>query len=228
MKKRRNVPYEVKIEVAKFLIENPNATGRVLKREVEKSIKKKTGRSVAFTQRTYQNLKSADAIGQLLEKPPAAKRYNFTERTYQNIKSEMDLTPSPLDGPWVIGACIEHKIPSNIVPILIEEQRRLLKNKKRPRLIDSLPGGHLESMHILTIRQALWFSILHPLIAPLAREQFPDNPFKQHVCLAVYARWYAHAERVSELMKLPYPDTSNIDILLINGDCCQSAKWDTF
>ena len=222
MKKRRNVPYEVKIEVAKFLIENPNATGRVLKREVEKSLKKKTGRRIVFTERTYQNLKSSGVDGTLLKKTPEARGDTFTERTYQNIKTEMDLTSNELDSLWYIGACLKYQIPSDIVPILIEEQRRLLENRDRPIIADTRPV----SRRILTIRQARWFALLQPLIVPLAKEQYPDNPLRQHACLAIYARWYAHTERISELMKQPYPDTSHIDTLLLNGDLSEEALSD--
>lgn len=91
MKKRRNVPEEVKNEVANILKDNPGATGRVLKKEVEKSLKKKTGRCVTFT-----------------------------ERTYQSIKQKMDMTPSDLDNPWTIGASIAHGIPPDMIPVLFE------------------------------------------------------------------------------------------------------------
>lgn len=217
MKKRINVPYEVKKEVASFLVDNPDATGRVLKREVEKSIRRKTGRRYAFCVRTYQNLKIYDLEDILLVEKPAPRQHIFTERTYQKLKKQMDLTPSDLDFPWHIGACLKYQIPSDVVPILIEEQRNFLVKSGSSVTTQTKP---------MTIRQARWFALLHPLISKMAKEQYPDDPLKQHACLAIYARWYAFTERISELIKTPYPHTYHIDALLINGDLSEEALSD--
>ncbi len=73
-RKRKNVSLIVRDEVANTLISNPQATGRELKRVVEKSLKRK---------------------GFL---------FSFTARTYQNIKKEMGKPLADLDRRWSIGA----------------------------------------------------------------------------------------------------------------------------
>ena len=85
MKKSKNVPQDVKDEVAQYLIDHPKATGRVLKKEVEKSFKRKMGRS-----------------------------FKYTERTYQNIKNKMDSTSRELDNPWSLGSCLKDGIKDDI------------------------------------------------------------------------------------------------------------------
>lgn len=73
-KKRKNVSPVIRDEVANVLLSNPQATGRELKRVVEKSLKRK---------------------GLL---------FSFTARTYQNIKKEMGKPLTDRDTPWSVGA----------------------------------------------------------------------------------------------------------------------------
>ena len=93
-RKRKNVDGVLRKEVATFLLDNPDYTGRDLKRNIERSLKRK------------------------------GLDYNFTERTYQNIKAEIspNIGASTLDKPWDMGSLNDNPIPPESVPILLSLQ----------------------------------------------------------------------------------------------------------
>lgn len=92
--KRRNVDNPVRKEVATFLLDNPGYTGKDLKKNVERSLKRK------------------------------GLHYNFSERTYQNIKTEIshNIGDNTLDKPWDMGSLNDNPISSESIPILLSLQ----------------------------------------------------------------------------------------------------------
>lgn len=90
--KRKNVDTLVEARVAHYLIENPDYTGKDLKKKVEISLKP---HRYNFTERTYQNIKADLA-------PNMAKN-------------------GPLDSPWSIGSCKEFDIPGEAIAVLMDE-----------------------------------------------------------------------------------------------------------
>ena len=93
-RKRKNVDSVVTREVAAFLLDNPGYTGKDLKKNIERSLKRK------------------------------GLNYNFTERTYQNIKAKIwpNIGDSTLDKPWDMGSLNHNPIPSESIPILLSLQ----------------------------------------------------------------------------------------------------------
>jgi hypothetical protein len=105
---------------------------------------------------------------------------------------------SELDQPWSIGACTRYNIPPESIPVLINIQQFRAHNSRLKE-------------YDLTVREALWFVRLHPIVEPLMKERYPDDPDTELVLLSVIVNQYVQQERVSELMNEQYPNTSDLD-----------------
>lgn len=202
--KRRKANGKVEEVVADILINNRDVTARELKRDVEKELKK----------RGYN--------------------YRFTERTYLNIKARIlpNLGNSPIDETWTIGACIEYSIPSEYISHLLYEQKQrsmaLDKWGADYKFLypeaDSAEAEKYAAGKLLTIRQARWFAKLYPFVKEIAVKQYPDDIKKQHNCVAIFARLYAHREHIAESLGKSHPNTK--DDLLMEGNLSNEALGD--
>jgi hypothetical protein len=67
-------------------------------------------------------------------------------------KTEKGELESPLDTPWSIGSCMEYGIPAQMIPVL-----NVIQKSRQTKAI--------------TIREARWFSTLHPMIGFLTQTQ---------------------------------------------------------
>lgn len=166
---------------------------------------------LVIAEKDFEKKKKHSAIWYQAE---VAKKLKLTDKNNPSLRSyESILQPirkalqvdNPLDTPWSIGASIKYGIPADIIPTLIEDT-------KLPRLNDR---------QILTIRQACWIGKLSPIVIPLAKEEYPDNPKKQLGCLIVKAKQYAHREQIAEIIGKEYPDTSDLDANI--GDLSDTA-----
>lgn len=119
---------------------------------------------------------------------------------YHKKEKEKEGEPNPIDQPWTIGACAtpEYNIPADMIPVLIKEQELRMK-------CNLGPGN-------LTIREALWFARLYPVLSQIAQKLFPgDNPLIWHGMVSIASRQYAYKEQVGELMSEQYFDTKDLD-----------------
>jgi hypothetical protein len=159
------------------------------------------------------------------------------------------LIDNPLDKPWSVGACQKFNIPAGMIPTLIEIQQFI----KTKRLI----------MAPVTIRQAKWFSSLYSIVLKLIKKHYSEatialelyqllvSDFQDSarfekerpetseftpvelIWLVIIGCEYANKERVSELIREDYADTSELDNLhFIREDCSVEAivdgSWNAF
>jgi hypothetical protein len=151
------------------------------------------------------------------------KNYAFTERTYINIKNRI-LAHMPsenqLDQKWSIGACRINNIPDDMIPVLLEVEQVHWKHVAL--------GERQDGPAKITVRQAIWMSILRPkvnaLIERYKQDVAPETPagndrkykyFSKEYILKWMLYWvavmYAEQEQISELLGHKYYDTSGID-----------------
>ncbi|MFC2060129.1 hypothetical protein ACFLTZ_03420 [Chloroflexota bacterium] len=135
----------------------------------------------------------------------------------------------PIDSPWTIGCCIKYDIPTEFIPILLDEQKRILASRNDVILPEDKESLRNEIMGglVLTIRQARWFVKLYPVVYELAKKQHPDNPRLQQGAVTVFAKQYAHRERVAEILGKDNPDTSDIDNVLMQEDVSEEQLADS-
>ena len=110
------------------------------------------------------------------------------ESAIQKYKQEAELrnSPSPLDQPWHLGTLGKYPLPPEAIPYIIAIQEA---NKA------------FTSTRVISIRQAIWISRLHPLV-------------KELDLLSRIAWQYAFYERVSEIAGTGDFITSEYDKLL--------------
>lgn len=113
------------------------------------------------------------------------------------ISRERNREPDPLDGPWSLGVCKEHKdgFRPEIIPRLIELQKFLMRDD-------------WEGPKVLTVRQAQWVARLHDLVKEICITRYPDSEYLWIVWVVadMYATWGQMQEIVGEKS-----DTSNLD-----------------
>lgn len=114
------------------------------------------------------------------------------------ISAARNHPPSELDQPWSIGACTRYNVPPESIPVLLNVQQLRVNI---PKLKE----------YNLTVREALWFARLYPIVEPLIKERYPDDPDTELVLLSVIVNQYVQQERLSELMNEQYPNTSDLD-----------------
>jgi hypothetical protein len=125
-----------------------------------------------------------------------------TEETLMRMISEArNRQPSELDQPWSIGACEQYNIPPDIIPLLIRIQQ--LRARSEFKILQRK----------LTIREAQWFTRLHPVAESLIRNLHPDDYEARLGFLSIIVSNYVRRERISELMNEQYPDTSELDMI---------------
>ena len=141
-----------------------------------------------------------------------------------------------LDQPWTIGACVNYNIPADIIPTLIEEQKRCaLVNEKARQDWETERGKTLRQLGVtepyrrmLTIRQARWFAKLYGIVSEVAKRKYPDSPEEQKDLTSRLIDQYATKEQVSEFEKLQCPDTSDLDNAYFMGgnlDSLDGRTW---
>jgi hypothetical protein len=138
-----------------------------------------------------------------------------------------------LDRPWSIGACKKWNLPDNVIPALIIQQRHLYNMAENSvNILESLPDWEkktptekaklkkqVHDSFTLSIRQALWFARLYPVVSMLAKERYPDDTNKQELVLSELSELYSLTDQFSELRGSEYPNTSTLDkTLLIEKD----------
>jgi len=140
--------------------------------------------------------------------------FNFTVRTYQNIKNEMGKTLVDLDRPWSMGSYIKHEIPLSALNAVLSLQSFLLKHDR-----------------YLTVRRARWYSILHPALAPVVEEAYPNETTQNELRLMQIASFYCRKEQIAELNN-EVLDTSDLDtVFLVRRDVrCETVlrEWANF
>jgi len=144
-----------------------------------------------------------------------------TEDTLARMISEArNQQPSELDRPWSIGACAQHNIPPEIIPVLISLEKLKATGEK-----EALLGQ-------ITIREARWIARLYPAANPIIKKTFIDDRGRFQL-LSLIVSCYVHRERVSEQMNEQYPNTSDLDRLyfanedLLSEDSLE-AWWGVF
>ena len=141
-----------------------------------------------------------------------------------------------LDQPWTIGACLRYDIPANIIPTLLEEQKRCdsenKKAKKDRKTEQEIILGQLVATtpfhRILTIRQARWYGKLHGVVSEVAKCKYPASPEEQKAFISRLIDQYAIKEWVSEFEERPYADTSDLDRAYFMGgslDSLDGQAW---
>jgi hypothetical protein len=139
-----------------------------------------------------------------------------------------------LDRPWSIGACKKWNIPADVIPALIIEQGHSLNIAQN--MVDTLPMAIRDwdertpteqeklikqalDSSVLTVRRAIWFACLFPVVSKLAQEQYPENNKKQEQMISELSELYSLTDQFSELRGSEYPDTSTLDkTILIEKD----------
>ena len=205
----------VESEIARFLLENPDYTAVELKRKVERSLKQK-GFNYKFTDRTYLNKKKEFA---------------------PNINKE-----NPLDKPWTVGACIKYDISPDVIPVLIKIMQVVVAGHITIRQarwfarlypsVQKLMRKQSQNQNFISTLQTLSYSqhelgIQLPGIELVSEEQISklrefyrsepeqSNQHAELTWLVLIGVSYAKAEQVSELVGEDYPDTSELDKLLL-------------
>lgn len=115
----------------------------------------------------------------------------------KEISKARNHSPSELDRPWSIGACIKYNIPSEIVPVLIQLQEWVYSN-------DALPFG------TLSIRKAKWYALLYPVLYPMNKTS-GENPFDKFLRIVIAVEQYNLKDQIAELIGKEYEDTSDLD-----------------
>jgi hypothetical protein len=159
--------------------------------------------------------------GQRLKDIVEAKFKNFvyTVRTYQAIKSKLweevqtlKVSLSGLDSTWYIGSCAKYNIPTDMIPVLLKEQRL--------RTETNLGPGDLK------VIEAMWLAKLYNHVYPIARRLFPgERPDVWHGMVSVISRQYAYSQFDSELKGEKDCNTYSLDFwYLIKED---SKEWES-
>jgi hypothetical protein len=133
---------------------------------------------------------------------------SITKFLGQNIQNpiEIDKTIKDLDIPWSIGCCIEHNIPPDFIPVLLE-YRKINSGSQR---------------EYLTIRKARWMARLYPTIKKYLENEAPYDFVKQILFLATVASEYASNEEAANKNKRLSSNTKTLDLFLF----VDSAKGD--
>lgn len=122
-----------------------------------------------------------------------------------------------LDKSWSIGACLDHSIPSEVMPKLM-----ILKSKIGDKL---------------TIRISRWFSYLFPELFPKIHEKYKSkyDEVAQLGLLYQIAKQYAKLEIINEITSgkivspIQSPDTSDIDnIYFVENNLSEEIIWENF
>lgn len=118
-----------------------------------------------------------------------------------------------MDQKWSIGACRINHIPDDMVPVLLEFEQVHLTYVRL--------GERSDSPAIITVRQAIWMSILrskvNKLIERYKQDVMPDTSagdrkeYQLKRMLFWVAVLYAEQEQISESLGHKYYDTSGID-----------------
>jgi len=142
-----------------------------------------------------------ELIERMGEPPP-------TEDTLVKMISEArNKQPGELEKPWCIGVCAYYNIPPDIIPLLIKVQQ----SRKQ--------GEFKDFEKELTIREALWYNRLRPVVETLTKNKFPFDVNAPFSYLNIIVSAYVQRERVSEIMNEQYPNTTDLDrIIFINED----------
>ena len=212
----------VENEVASFLLENPDYTGKELKRKVQNSLQGK------------------------------GFKYNFTVRTYQNIKAKIYPRlggDNPLDKPWAIGSCIKHDIPADMIPALINIQQLIktqqlimeqitIREAKWFARLYSVVQKLTKKQH----RNAAFALELYQLLvndfrgSPQFEREHPGTSELDPVelyWLVIIGCQYANKEKVSELIERKDVDTSDLDNLYfiredLSVEAIVDGSWSAF
>jgi len=134
---------------------------------------------------------------------PSLRSY---ESRLADIRKALQSKP-PIDKPWSIGSCVEYGIPADIIPHLVEEQKVCPREQ--------------------TVRQAIWFARLYPIIDKLIDSAHPDaSPLLRLGYHTFIADQYAECERLSKILGKDHPDTSDLDKLyFIDGELDITEGW---
>lgn len=97
----------------------------------------------------------------------------------------------PIDEPWSVGSIVQHPIPAEVLPVVLEVQLRF---------------------PCLSIREAMWVARLSTLVDKLSK----DPQSEKRDSLFVWAVIYAAEEQVCNVANLPF-DTRILDRVLVNA-----------
>jgi hypothetical protein len=202
----RNVSDRVLKMIVSVFNESPNATVKEIHRKVETQLGGK-GPSVTYIGMQVRKLKSLE-----------------------------------LEKPWSVGSCKKWNIPHEIIPALIIEQEHSLNIEDMTQVLigkqikdfddrahkdKEKVYEHIRKVSILTIRRALWFARLYSIVSSMVKNQYPDDTLRQEQVLSEVSQLYTLADQFSEIQGLEFPDTSQLDkILLIDRDISEEALKD--
>lgn len=148
-----------------------------------------------------------DETAELLKIPESK---NPSLRSYQD---RIDLyrrslkNKTPLDFPWTIGACVKYNIPAEFIPELLE--------------IKSVPKT------TLTIREALWFVKLYPVLMPVIEKLFPKLDKGAILGRAnIVTDQYARAAQIAEALDKPINTEVFDNIYFIQQDFSAKSLYE--
>jgi hypothetical protein len=101
-----------------------------------------------------------------------------------------------LDEPWSLGCLIEHDLPAEVIPLLLDIQKEI----------------YSDQLKTLTIREAFWISKLHNVIKPT----IANKKLRLEATTNLLHQWailYATEHRISEISNATL-DTSKLDRML--------------
>jgi len=134
----------------------------------------------------HRLIKEIDESGELPPSLETTKRYISKARNSDN----------PIDQPWTLGACRDYPTffpPSSLLFLTKMQYMDIFKNIRNQGL---------------SIRKAMWIVRLQPLV----KEFFEPDDFKEeHMILANIAEAYSIAEMISEFIREPTFDSTDLD-----------------